>query len=199
MTEIIFATKNQGKLKEIKAVLGDKYEVKSMEEIGINIDIVEDGTTFEENAIKKAVAIMKLSNKIVLSDDSGMEIDYLDGKPGVLSARFLGEDTAPEVKNEKVIEMLREAKEGERGAKFVSVIALAMKDQKPITIRGELAGEITKEPVGVNGFGYDPIFFIPEFNKTTAELSPEEKNKISHRGKALLGIKNKLDEILKNI
>lgn len=199
MTEIIFATKNKGKLKEIKAVLGDKYHVKSMEEVGIDIDVVEDGNTFEENAIKKAVAIMNLTDKIVLSDDSGLEIDYLDGKPGVLSARFLGEDTDPDVKNEKVIEMLQDAKDGERGAKFVSVIALAMKGHEPITVRGELAGEITRAPSGINGFGYDPIFFIQEFNKTTAELLPEEKNKVSHRGKALTSMKNKLDEILKNI
>lgn len=199
MKEVIFATKNKGKLKEIQAVLGDTYLVKSMEEIGITIDVDEDGETFEENAIKKAVEIMRHSGKIVLSDDSGMEIDYLDGKPGVLSARFLGEDTDPEIKNIKILEMLENAKDGERGAKFVSVIALAISEDEVYTTRGELIGEITREVSGTNGFGYDPIFFIPEFNKTTADLSPEEKNKISHRGKALLAMKNKMNELFNNI
>lgn len=197
MKEIIFATKNKGKLKEINAVLGDSFIVKSMEDIGINIDIDEDGETFEENAIKKAETIMKLTQKIVLADDSGIMIDYLNGEPGVYSARFMGEDTHYTIKNERIIDMLKDASEDERGAKFVSVIACSIPDFETITVRGELLGKIAHESQGFEGFGYDPIFIINDLNKTTAELSLEEKNKISHRGKALSSMKEKLIKILK--
>lgn len=189
MKEIIFATKNKGKIKEIQAILGHNYIVKSIEDIGIDIDIVEDGKTFEENAIKKAVEIMKITNKIVLADDSGLEIDYLNGEPGVYSARYMGEDTPYEIKNAKILEMLKDVEEEKRGARFVSVIALAIPGKKPITTRGTIEGIIAYEMKGENGFGYDPIFYIPELKKTAAELSLEEKNKISHRGKALSEMK----------
>ncbi len=196
MKEIIFATKNKGKIKEIQAILGNDYIVKSMEEIGIDIDVVEDGKTFEENAIKKAVEIKNVTNKIVLADDSGLEIDYLNGEPGVYSARYMGEDTPYDVKNAKILEILKDVEEDKRGARFVSVIALAMPGKDPITTKGTIEGIIGYEIKGENGFGYDPIFYIPSLEKTSAELSLEEKNKISHRGKALEEMKKILEKMV---
>lgn len=196
MKEIIFATKNKGKIKEIQAILGSDFIVKTMEEAGINIDVVEDGTTFEQNAIKKAVEIMNISQKIVLADDSGLEIDYLNKEPGVYSARYLGEDTPYDIKNQKIIERLKDAKDNERTARFVSVVALAMPGKEPITTKGTIEGVIAYEPKGENGFGYDPIFYIPYLKCTSAELSLEEKNKISHRGKALKEMKNILEKMV---
>ncbi|MBS5794764.1 MAG: XTP/dITP diphosphatase [Clostridiales bacterium] len=196
MKEVVFATKNKGKIKEIQAILGNEYIVKSMEEIGINIDIIEDGKTFEENAIKKAVEIMNITNKIVLADDSGLEIDYLDGEPGVYSARYMGEDTSYEIKNNKILDILKDVEEEKRGARFISVIALAIPQKEPITTKGTIEGIIGYEIKGENGFGYDPIFYIPELKMTAAELSIEEKNKISHRGKALKQMKKILEKMV---
>lgn len=196
MKEVVFATKNKGKIKEIQAILGNEYIVKSMEEIGINIDIIEDGKTFEENAIKKAVEIMNITNKIVLADDSGLEIDYLDGEPGVYSARYMGEDTPYEIKNNKILDILKDVEEEKRGARFVSVIALAIPQKEPITTKGTIEGIIGYEIKGENGFGYDPIFYIPELKMTAAELSIKEKNKISHRGKALKQMKKILEKMV---
>lgn len=196
MKEVIFATKNKGKIKEIQAILGNDYIVKSIEEVGIDIDVVEDGKTFEENAIKKAVEIMNVTNKIVLADDSGLEIDYLNGEPGVYSARYMGEDTPYEIKNNKILELLKDVEEEKRGARFVSVIALAMPHKEPVTTRGTVEGIIGYEIKGENGFGYDPIFYIPELKATSAELSLEEKNKISHRGKALQQMKKILEKMV---
>lgn len=196
MKEVVFATKNKGKIKEIQAILGNEYIVKSMEEIGINIDIIEDGKTFEENAIKKAVEIMNITNKIVLADDSGLEIDYLDGEPGVYSARYMGEDTPYEIKNNKILDILKDVEEEKRGARFVSVIALAIPQKEPITTKGTIEGIIGYKIKGENGFGYDPIFYIPELKMTAAELSIEEKNKISHRGKALKQMKKILEKMV---
>ena len=196
MKEVVFATKNKGKIKEIQAILGNEYIVKSMEEIGINIDIIEDCKTFEENAIKKAVEIMNITNKIVLADDSGLEIDYLDGEPGVYSARYMGEDTPYEIKNNKILDILKDVEEEKRGARFVSVIALAIPQKEPITTKGTIEGIIGYEIKGENGFGYDPIFYIPELKMTAAELSIEEKNKISHRGKALKQMKKILEKMV---
>lgn len=196
MKEVVFATKNKGKIKEIQAILGNEYIVKSMEEIDINIDIIEDGKTFEENAIKKAVEIMNITNKIVLADDSGLEIDYLDGEPGVYSARYMGEDTSYEIKNNKILDILKDVEEEKRGARFISVIALAIPQKEPITTKGTIEGIIGYEIKGENGFGYDPIFYIPELKMTAAELSIEEKNKISHRGKALKQMKKILEKMV---
>ena len=196
MKEVVFATKNKGKIKEIQAILGNEYIVKSMEEIGINIDIIEDGKTFEENAIKKAVEIMNITNKIVLADDSGLEIDYLDGEPGVYSARYMGEDTPYEIKNNKILDILKDVEEEKRGARFISVIALAIPQKEPIATKGTIEGIIGYEIKGENGFGYDPIFYIPELKMTAAELSIEEKNKISHRGKALKQMKKILEKMV---
>ncbi len=195
MKEIIFATKNKGKIKEIQAILGDKFNVKSMEEVGIFDDILEDGKTFEENAIKKATEIMKKTGKIVLADDSGLEIDYLNKEPGVHSARYLGEDTPYNIKNAKILERLLNVSKEKRTARFVSVIALAMPEKEAITTKGTIEGYIHTEIKGENGFGYDPIFYIPHLEKTAAEITLEEKNKISHRGKALFKMKEILQEI----
>lgn len=190
---IIFATKNKGKLKEVNAILSDlDVHVVSMEEAGIAVEVVEDGKTFEENAIKKAVEIAKISNVLTLADDSGLEIDYLDGAPGVYSARYLGEDTAYDIKNNHILSLLSGVSEKERTARFVSVIAAAFPDGRVLQCRGVVEGIIGYEIKGENGFGYDPIFYVPEFGMTTAEMPPEQKNEISHRGKALRQMKTLL-------
>lgn len=195
MKDIIFATKNKGKLKEIKNILGDKFNIKSMEEAGITEDILEDGKTFEENAIKKATEIMKKTGCIVLADDSGLEIDFLDKAPGVYSARYMGEETPYKIKNEKILELLKDVPKEKRTARFISVIAMAIPSKEPIITKGTIEGMIGYEIKGENGFGYDPIFYIPHLGKTSGELTLEEKNKISHRGKALFAMKEILEEI----
>lgn len=193
MTRIIFATGNQGKMREIKQIMEDMdVEVVSMKEAGIFVDIDENGTTFEENALIKAKAIANEANAIVLADDSGLEIDFLDKAPGVLSARYMGEDTPYEVKNAHILELLKDVQGEERSARFVCAIAAVFPDGREFTTYATIEGEIAHKSAGENGFGYDPIFFVPEFGKTTAELSADEKNKISHRGKAL----TKMKEIL---
>lgn len=192
---IIFATGNEGKMKEVRMILKDlNQEIKSLKEINLDVDIVEDGKTFEENAMIKAKTIMKLTNEIVLADDSGLEVDYLDKAPGIYSARYLGENTSYNIKNQSIIDKLKDATGMERSARFVCAIACAMPDGTILTTRATIEGMIGYEEKGENGFGYDPIFFVPEYNCTTAELSPEQKNKISHRGKALKEMKLKLQE-----
>lgn len=194
MTKIIFATGNQGKMREIRQIMADMdVEVVSMKEAGIFTDIEENGTTFEENALIKARAIANEANTIVLADDSGLEIDFLDKAPGVLSARYLGEDTPYEVKNAHILGLLEDVQQNERSARFVCAIAAVFPDGREFTTYATIEGEIAQKSAGENGFGYDPIFFVPEFGKTTAELTADEKNKISHRGKALTMMK----EILK--
>jgi XTP/dITP diphosphohydrolase len=186
MKKLIFATGNENKMKEIRMILADcGYEILSMKEAGINVDIVEDGKTFEENATIKATAISKLAGCLVLADDSGLEVDAMDKAPGIYSARWEGEDTPYSIKNQKIIDNLKDVPEEKRTARFVCAIAAAFPDGRVVTRRGTIEGLIAHEPAGENGFGYDPIFYVPEFKKTTAELSPEEKNKVSHRGKAL--------------
>ena len=194
--KIIFATKNKGKLKEIKEIMSDKYEILSIEEAGINIEIIEDGKTFEENALKKACAVMKECGEIVLADDSGLEIDYLNKAPGIYSARYMGEDTPYEVKNKKILELLDGVEEDKRTARFVCAIAAAIPNYGTITVKETIEGIIGYNISGKNGFGYDPIFYLPDRKKTTAELSMEEKNEISHRGKALIKMKKKLKDIM---
>ena len=180
-------------MKEIRMILGDlDYEILSMKEAGIDVDIVEDGKTFEENAIIKATAISKIANCVVLADDSGLEVDAMDKMPGIYSARYLGEDTPYSVKNQTIIDNLAGLPDEKRTARFVCAIAAAFPDGRVVTKRGTIEGIIGYEERGENGFGYDPIFFVPEYGKTTAELSPEEKNQISHRGKALEMIKEEL-------
>lgn len=195
MTKIVFATGNQGKMREIKAIMADMdVEVVSMKEAGICIDIEEDGATFEENALIKARAIAKETDAIVLADDSGLEIDFLDKAPGVLSARYMGEDTPYEVKNAHILDLLKDVQGSERSARFVCSIAAVFPDGREFTTYATIEGEIGHKIAGENGFGYDPIFFVPEFGKTTAELSAEEKNEISHRGKALSMMKEILQK-----
>ena len=194
---IIFATSNEGKMKEVRMILADLgLEILSMKEAGILADIVEDGKTFEENACIKAGQIQKLAGGIVLADDSGLEVDYLDGAPGIYSARYMGEDTSYDIKNQVIIDKLADAKGEERSARFVCAIAAALPDGRLLTTRGTIEGQIGYEIVGDGGFGYDPIFYLPERGMTTAQLSPEEKNQISHRGKALEAMKEKLREEL---
>ena len=167
-----------------------------MEQAGIDIDVVEDGTTFEENAEKKAVEIMKASGEAAIADDSGLEIDFLDKQPGIHSARFLGHDTPYSIKNAKILDMLKDVPEEKRTARFVCAVCLALPDGRIIRSKGTLEGRIGNKITGENGFGYDPIFFIPEKNCYSAELSTEEKNKISHRGKAMAEMREKILEIL---
>jgi len=185
--EILVATTNSAKLVEIRRMLSaGGFSVLSLRDIDIHAQVDEDGGTFEANAIKKAVEIARMTGRTVLADDSGLCVDYLGGAPGVDSAFFMGEGTAYAVRNAKIIELLTCAEGAERAARFVCVMALARPDGDVISIRGEVEGQIAKAPAGDDGFGYDPIFFIPQFGKTMAQLSVDEKNKISHRGHALM-------------
>jgi len=193
MKRIIFATSNEGKMKEIRLIMADSgYEVVSLKEAGISADIEENGTTFEENAVIKASAIAKLTGELAMADDSGLEVDYMDKAPGIYSARFLGEDTNYDIKNNYILDKLKDVPVPQRSARFVCAIALARPDGTAITKRATIEGYIGFEIRGENGFGYDPIFMVSEFDKTTAELSIEEKNKISHRAKALMAMKEEL-------
>ena len=193
MKKVIFATGNEGKMKEIREILGDlDIELLSLKDAGIKADIVEDGKTFEENAEIKAKAICQLTGEIVLADDSGLEIDYLYKEPGIYSARYMGEDTSYRIKNASLIERLEGVPDEQRTARFVCAIAAAFPDGTMKTVRAAMEGCIGYEEKGENGFGYDPIFYLPEYGCTSAELSMEEKNKISHRGKALRLIKDEL-------
>lgn len=193
MKRIIFATGNAGKMKEIREILGDlDVEIVSMKEAGITADIVENGETFEENAVIKARAVMEIANEVVLADDSGLEIDYLNKEPGIYSARYMGEDTSYRIKNQNLIDRLEGVPDEKRTARFVCVIAAVFPNGEVITARGTIEGIIGYEERGENGFGYDPVFYVPEYGCSTAELPPEEKNKISHRGKALRKIKDEL-------
>lgn len=196
--KIIFATGNADKMREIRMIMADLGpEIQSMKEAGIDIDIVENGKTFEENAMIKAAAIAQELRKngvqaIVLADDSGLEIDYLDKAPGIYSARYMGEDTSYAKKNASLIQKLEGVPEKERTARFVCVIAAVCPDGRQFTTRATIEGRIGYEERGKNGFGYDPIFYLPEYGMYSAELSPEEKNRISHRGKALEEMKKVL-------
>ena len=194
MNKIIFATGNAGKMKEIREILQDmNMEILSMKEAGIEADIIEDGKTFEENAMIKAKEIAKYTDEIVLADDSGLEIDYLNKEPGIYSARYMGEDTPYEVKNANLLERLKGVEKEKRTARFVCAIACAFPDDRTITTRGVMEGIIAHEIRGENGFGYDPIFYLPEFGCTSAEITPEQKNEVSHRGKALRAMRKELE------
>lgn len=197
MKRIIFATGNEGKMREIRMILADLgVPVVSMKEAGISAEVEETGKSFEENALIKAKTIMEQCGEIVLADDSGLEIDYLDGAPGIYSARFMGEDTSYDIKNAALIEKLQGVPDEKRTARFVCVIACALPDGRTMTSCGAMEGIIGYEIKGENGFGYDPIFYLPEYGCTSAEISPEQKNELSHRGKALRGIRDRLKEIL---
>ena len=195
MKKIIFATGNAGKLREIREIMeGTEVEVLSMKEAGISVDVVEDGTTFEENALIKAKAIAEYTDAIVLADDSGLEVDYLDKAPGVYSARFMGEDTSYEIKNQAIIDKLDGVPKEQRTARFVCVIAAVLPDGRSMSTRQTMEGYIGYHAEGENGFGYDPIFMLEEYGCSSAAISREEKNAISHRGKALRAMKNMLIE-----
>lgn len=193
MGRIVFATGNAGKIKEIRAIMADAgLEVISMKDAGIRIDIEENGKTYEENALIKARAVAACTEDIVMADDSGLEIDYLNREPGVYSARYLGEDTPYSVKNANLISRLEGVPEEKRTARFVCAIAAVLPGGRELTTRATIEGRIDHEEKGQGGFGYDPIFYVPEFGKTTAELTEEEKNQVSHRGKALRLMKEEL-------
>ena len=194
--KIIFATGNAGKLKEIREILKDlNREIVTMREAGFEGEIEENGTTFRENAEIKAKAVWEKTGGIVLADDSGLVIDYLNGEPGVYSARYLG-DTPYEEKNRILIERMKDAKGKERSARFMCNIAAVLPDGRVLHTEAAMEGEIAKEAAGTGGFGYDPILWLPEYGKTSAELTMEEKNRISHRGKALERMKDALKEAL---
>ena len=188
--KVIFATSNEGKMKEVRSILeGLDVEVLSMKEAGIWVEVVEDGTTLEENAAIKATAIQKECGEIVLADDSGLEVDYLNKEPGIYSARYMGEDTSYRIKNKSLIDRLEGVEGDDRSARFVCAIAAAFPDGTVEITRGTIEGQIGYEEKGENGFGYDPIFYVPEYGCTTAELTLEQKNEASHRGKALRKMK----------
>lgn len=193
MKKIIFATGNAGKMKEIREIMsGSGYEVLSMKEAGISADIAENGTSFEENALIKAAAVCAASGEIALADDSGLEVDYLDKAPGIYSARFLGEDTSYDIKNQYILDKLAGVRGQERSARFVCAIAAVFPDGRRETRTATIEGIIADRPAGENGFGYDPIFYVPEYGCTTAELTMEQKNRISHRAKALNRMKEEV-------
>ncbi|MFH2012094.1 MAG: XTP/dITP diphosphatase [Pseudomonadota bacterium] len=193
--EIILATSNEGKLREIKELIkGLNVKILSLKDIPNSPDIQECGSSFRENALIKSKAIASLTNKITIADDSGLEVDFLNGEPGVYSARFAGENANDDENNKKLLARLEGVPLSERGATFRCVIAVVNPEGKEDIVEGECKGIIQFEEKGNFGFGYDPLFFVPEYGKTFAELSPEIKNKISHRGKAI----EKLKVVLKN-
>ena len=197
MRKFIVATRNKGKLKEISEILKDlPFEVISMEDAGIFKDIEETGNTFEENALIKAREVFKIAGEMVMADDSGLEVDYLNGAPGIYSSRFAGEGASDEDKNNKLFKMLEDVPFEKRTARFVCTIAVVFPDGRHFTVKGTCEGNIANECQGENGFGYDPLFFLHEYKMTMAQMEPEEKNKVSHRGKALKLMLEKLEKTL---
>lgn len=193
---IVFATGNEGKMREVRLILADLgMEILSMKEAGADPDIVEAGKTFGENAEIKARAVWEQTGGIVLADDSGLVIDWLNGEPGVYSARYMGEDTSYEIKNQALIDRLAGVEGADRSARFVCNIAAVLPDGQVVHTEETMEGRIAEKPAGHEGFGYDPILYLPEFGKTSAEITIEEKNRISHRGKALEAMKVKLKEL----
>lgn len=202
MDTIIFATGNKNKMVEIRMILEDLgCEILSQKEAGIKVDVVEDGTTFEENALIKAKAIAQFvhevpvyQNAVVMADDSGLEIDYLNKEPGIYSARYMGEETSYDIKNQALLDRLDGVPDEKRTARFVCAIAAVLPDGSTEVVRGTMEGIIGHEIAGENGFGYDPIFFLPEYGCTSAELSPEQKNALSHRGQGLRMMRSILEK-----
>lgn len=193
MIEILFATSNAGKAKEVLAMFSDlDVDVKTLREEGIDVAIEENGQTFAENALIKAKAIAGMTDKIVLADDSGLVVDYLNGEPGIYSARYMGEDTSYDIKNARILERMEGVPDDQRTARFVCAMAAIMPGGEVICTEGIMEGLIGYEMKGTNGFGYDPIFYLPEYGMTSSEISPEKKNEISHRGKALRKMQDEL-------
>ncbi|ELC8443532.1 XTP/dITP diphosphatase [Clostridium perfringens] len=204
MKKFILASNNAHKVKEIKEILKDfDFEILSLKEAGIDIEVEEDGKTFEENSFKKADEIRKYlvskgeNNFIVMADDSGLEVDYLNGAPGIYSARYAGEHGNDAKNNEKILNELKGVKEEDRKANFICVIVAVTDKGEKIVAEGKSYGVILEELSGNEGFGYDPLFFVPEYKKTFAEMNSDEKNAISHRGRALEKLKSNLQEIIK--
>ena len=180
-------------MREIREIMADAdYEILSMAEAGVFVDAKENGTTFEENARIKAQAVHDISHTLVLADDSGLEIDYLNKEPGILSARYMGENTSYEVKNARLLERLQGVPMERRTARFVCAVAAVMEDGRCVTVRETMEGYIGYEAKGENGFGYDPIFYMDPEGPSNSQLSMEEKNRLSHRGKALKAMKKEL-------
>lgn len=194
--KMIFATGNEGKMREVRMILGDLgAEILSLKEAGIQAEAEENGTTFEENAVIKAKEIMEKTGALVLADDSGLEVDALNGEPGIYSARYMGHETSYHIKNKNLIERLEGKTGEERSARFVCAIAACFPDGRVLTTRGTMEGQIGYEEKGENGFGYDPIFYLPEYQCYSGELPLEGKNKLSHRGKALRLMKEQLEAL----
>lgn len=194
--KMIFATGNEGKMREVRMILGDLgAEILSLKEAGIQAEAEENGTTFEENAVIKAKEIMEKTGALVLADDSGLEVDALNGELGIYSARYMGHETSYHIKNKNLIERLEGKTGEERSARFVCAIAACFPDGRVLTTRGTMEGQIGYEEKGENGFGYDPIFYLPEYQCYSGELPLEEKNKLSHRGKALRLMKEQLEAL----
>ena len=199
---LIFETGNKGKMNEIREIMSDSVPVLSMAEAGVSTDVEEDGNSFMENSFIKARAVARtckekgIDDAIVLADDSGLVVDALNGEPGIYSARYLGEDTPYSIKNAKIIERLNGVSDEDRTARFVCAIACVMPDGREYSAEATYEGAIGYEERGEHGFGYDPIFYLPDRGVYSAELDPEEKNRISHRGKALRMMKEILSEIL---
>lgn len=206
MDTIIFATGNKNKMIEIRMILaGLGCKILSQKEAGIQADVVEDGQTFEENALIKATTIADIARKmpeyknaVVLADDSGLEIDALNKEPGIYSARYMGEDTSYDIKNQALIDRLEGVPDEKRTARFVCAIAAALPDGSTEVVRGTMEGRIGYEITGENGFGYDPIFYLPQFGCSSAELEPEKKNELSHRGEGLRKMRKVLEEKLES-
>lgn len=206
MDTIIFATGNKNKMIEIRMILADLgCKILSQKEAGIQADVVEDGQTFEENALIKATTIAKIAwqmpeykNAVVLADDSGLGIDALNKEPGIYSARYMGEDTSYDIKNQALIDRLEGVPDEKRTARFVCAIAAALPDGSTEVVRGTMEGRIGYEITGENGFGYDPIFYLPQFGCSSAELEPEKKNELSHRGEGLRKMRKVLEEKLES-
>ena len=198
MKKIIVATGNEGKMKEFRQILqGEDIVFSSLKDEGLqNVEIVEDGSTFEENALIKARKISEITGQIVLADDSGLEVDALDKAPGIYSARYMGEDTSYDIKNNNLIERLDGVPKEKRTARFVCAIAAVLPDGKELVTRQTMEGYIGWEIAGANGFGYDPIFYLDEYGCSSAELTPQQKNAISHRGKALRAMKEMLVKVI---
>ena len=196
----VFATGNAGKMREIRMIMDDLgIPVLSMKEAGIQMDILENGKSFAQNAEIKARAVHSMCHDIVIADDSGLEIDFLNGEPGIYSARYMGEDTSYHIKNASLIERLDGVPDEKRTARFVCAIAAVLPDGRVLHSRGTIEGIIGYEERGENGFGYDPIFYLPEYGCTTAQLDPVTKNELSHRGKALRAMKEQLITVLQGV
>lgn len=200
MKRMILASQNKHKLEEVRNILKDlDIEIVSMDEAGLgDLKIEEDGETFEENSMKKATVVMEKTGQTAIADDSGLEVDYLNGSPGVYSARFSGEDATDDDNNKKLLSLLKDVPVKERTGRFVSVISVAFPDGRRLSVRGECEGIIGFEEKGTGGFGYDPLFIVPKYNKTFAQLGGEIKNKISHRARALDKLRKELKDMLED-